>query len=61
VTFSGNARAEVHLPGGPDAWYAPDSVKIGHRISFTRYFHEPRPMPSLEEVRADFPALGNET
>lgn len=26
------------LPHATDAWYDPDSVKIGYEISFTRYF-----------------------
>jgi uncharacterized protein (TIGR02391 family) len=34
------------LPHAPDAWYVPDSVKIGYEISFTRYFYKPQPMRS---------------
>ena len=49
------------LPFAPDAWYAPDSVRIGYEISFTRHFHEPRPMRSLDEIRADILALERET
>ena len=33
-------RREV-LPYAPDAWYQPDSVKVGYEISFTRYFYKP--------------------
>ena len=29
------------LPYAPDAWYQPDSVRIGYEISFTRYFYKP--------------------
>jgi len=36
-------------------------VKIGDEISFTRYFYKPRPMRSLEEIRADILALERET
>ncbi|MCJ8502582.1 type I restriction-modification system subunit M [Desulfatitalea alkaliphila] len=53
-------RREV-LPHAPDAWYVPDSVKIGYEISFTRYFYKPQPMRSLEEIRADILALTKET
>ena len=53
-------RREV-LPWAPDAWYRPDSVKIGYEISFNRWFHEPRPMRALEEIRADVLALERET
>ena len=49
-------RREV-LPYAPDAWYRPDSVKIGYEISFNRYFYKPQPMRSLEEIRADILAL----
>ena len=49
------------LPYAPDAWYQPDSVKIGYEISFSRYFYKPQPMRTLEEIRADILALENET
>ena len=53
-------RREV-LPYAADAWYQPDSVKIGYEISFTRYFYKPKPMRRLAEIRADILALENET
>jgi type I restriction enzyme M protein len=53
-------RREV-LPHVPDAWYDPESVKIGYEISFTRYFYKPQPLRSLEEIRADILALEKET
>ena len=53
-------RREV-LPYAADAWYQPDSVKIGYEISFTRYFYTPQPLRSLEEIRADILALEQET
>jgi type I restriction enzyme M protein len=49
------------LPYAPDAWYVPESVKIGYEISFTRYFYKAQPMRSLEEIRADILALTKET
>jgi len=49
------------LPYAPDAWYVPGSVKIGYEISFTRYFYEPTPLRSLEEIAADILALEEET
>ena len=27
-----------------DAWYRPDSVKIGYEISFNRHFYKPNPL-----------------
>jgi type I restriction enzyme M protein len=45
------------LPYAQDAWYKADSVKIGYEISFTRYFYKPKPMRSLEEIRADLLAV----
>ena len=53
-------RREV-LPYAPDAWYAPDSVKIGYEISFTRHFYKPQPLRHLEEIRADIVVLEQET
>ena len=53
-------RREV-LPYAADAWYQPDSVKIGYEISFTRYFYKPTPMRTLEEIRADILAVEKET
>ncbi len=53
-------RREV-LPYAPDAWYVPDSVKIGYEISFTRYFYKPKPLRTLEEIRADIVALEKES
>ena len=53
-------RREV-LPHVPDAWYDPNSVKVGYEISFTRYFYKPQPLRTLEEIRADILALEKET
>ena len=53
-------RREV-LPYAPDAWYVPDSVKIGYEVSFTRHFYKPQPLRALEEIRADILALEGET
>ncbi|GMA51338.1 hypothetical protein GCM10025857_26950 [Alicyclobacillus contaminans] len=48
------------LPYVPDAWYDPDSVKIGYEINFNRYFYKPKPMRSLEEIQADLLAVEKE-
>ena len=53
-------RREV-LPYSADGWYQPDSVKVGYEISFTRYFYKPKPMRTLDEIRADILALEKET
>ncbi len=49
------------LPYAPDAWYLEESVKTGYEISFTRHFYKPKPMRTLEEIRADILALEKET
>ncbi len=49
------------LPYAADAWYQPDSVRIGYEISFTRYFYKPQPMRTLQEIRADILVLERET
>ena len=53
-------RREV-LPYAPDAWYQPDSVRIGYEISFTRYFYKSKPMRALMKIRADILTLERET
>ena len=53
-------RREV-LPYAPDAWYDPDSVRTGYEISFTRYFYKPKPLRTLEEIRADIVDVEKET
>jgi type I restriction enzyme M protein len=52
-------RREV-LPHVPDAWIDPDGTKIGYEISFTRHFYQPKPLRTLEEIRADILAVRNE-
>ena len=53
-------RREV-LPYATDAWYVPDIIKTGYKISFTRHFYKPKPLRPLEEIRADILALERET
>jgi len=53
-------RREV-LPHVPDAWVDATSERIGYEISFTRYFHKPEPLRTLQEIRADIEALERET
>ena len=60
----GGIEAFLHrevLPYAPDAWYQPDSVKVGYEISFTRYFYKPQPLRSLEEIGTDILAAERET
>ena len=49
------------LPFARDAWYVPATEKTGYEISFTRYFYKPKPLRTLEEIRADILALEKET
>ena len=49
------------LPYAADVWYRPEKVKIGYEISFTRYFYQPQPLRTLEEIREDILALERET
>lgn len=53
-------RREV-LPHVPDAWIDQSATKIGYEISFTRYFYKPKPLRTLEEIRADIVALEMES
>lgn len=53
-------RREVH-PYTPDAWVDEAKTKIGYEISFTRHFYKPKPMRTLDDIRADIRALEAET
>ena len=53
-------RREV-LPYAPDAWIQKDATKIGYEISFTRHFYKPKPLRTLDEIRADILAVVQET
>ena len=53
-------RREV-LPHVPDAWIDESGAKIGYEISFTRYFYKPKPLRTLEEIRADILKVEKET
>lgn len=49
------------LPHAPDAWIAMDATKIGYEISFARYFYQPTPLRTLEQIRADILKLEQQT
>jgi len=49
------------LPHAKDAWIDESKTQIGYEISFNRYFYRPKPLRSLEEIRADILALERET
>ncbi len=49
------------LPYVPDAWIDDEKTEIGYEISFTKYFYQYQPLRSLEEIKADILALGQET
>ncbi|AWR88004.1 type I restriction-modification system subunit M [Meiothermus taiwanensis] len=48
------------LPYAPDAWYDPESIKVGYEINFNRYFYKPKALRPLEEIRADLLAVERE-
>ncbi|WP_163397748.1 type I restriction-modification system subunit M [Flavobacterium fluviatile] len=47
-------------PYTEESWIALDSVKIGYELSFNKYFYQPAPLRSLEEVTQDILALEQE-
>jgi len=53
-------RREV-LPHAPDAWVDAGKTQVGYEVNFTRHFYKPRPLRSLEAIRADILALETET
>ena len=52
-------RREV-LPYTPDVWIKEEATKIGYEISFTRHFHQPQPLRTLQEISADIRAIEKE-
>ncbi len=53
-------RREV-LPYTPDAWVDQSRTQIGYEISFTRHFYKPKPLRTLDEIRADILAVQQES
>jgi type I restriction enzyme M protein len=49
------------LPYAPDAWIDESKTKIGYELSFTRYFYKPRPLRTLDEIKADILAVEKES
>lgn len=47
-------------PYAEESWIALDSVKIGYELSFNKYFYEPAPLRTLDEVTEDILALEKE-
>ena len=37
----------------PDAWINDEKTQVGYEINFSRYFYKPKPLRSLQEIRAD--------
>ena len=49
------------LPYARDAWIDGEKTQIGYEISFARYFYQPTPLRSLEDIRADILKLEKQT
>lgn len=49
------------LPHAGDAWIDGEKTQIGYEISFARYFYQPAPLRTLEEIRADILKLEQQT
>lgn len=47
-------------PYSEESWLNMDSIKIGYELSFNKYFYQPVPLRSLEEVTADILQLEKE-
>ena len=64
---AGNGEGDIYeyferevKPHVPDAWIDDSATKMGYEVSFTRYFHKPQPLRSLDSIRADILALEKE-
>lgn len=49
------------LPHVPDAWIDDSKTRTGYEINFNRHFYKPKPMRTLEEIRADIGEIERET
>jgi len=45
------------VPHVPDAWIDHSKTLIGYEISFTRHFHKPQPLRSLDAIREELETL----
>jgi len=48
------------LPHFPDAWIKREAAKVGYEISFVRYFYQPKPARTLEDISDDLVAAERE-
>ncbi|MFH6965835.1 N-6 DNA methylase [Flavobacterium sp. FlaQc-28] len=60
MNFEEYMQKEV-LPHIPDAWIDESKTNIGYEVNFTKYFYQYKPLRSLEEIRNDILAIGQET
>ena len=49
------------VPYTPDAWIDTDSVQVGYELSFTKYFYNPKPLRSIEDITRDIRAIEERT
>jgi type I restriction enzyme M protein len=49
------------LPHLHDAWIDHGKTKVGYEINFTKYFHQDKPLRTLDGIRADILKLEKET
>ncbi|WP_047865485.1 type I restriction-modification system subunit M [Rubrobacter aplysinae] len=49
------------LPHAPDAWIDDAKTRTGYELNFNRHFYKPKPMRTLEEIRADIDEIERET
>lgn len=49
------------LPHSVEAWIDHNKTETGYEISFTKVFYKPKPLRTLDEIRADVIALERET
>ena len=53
LTYEGGLDAFIKkevLPYHEDAWVDENSVQVGYEINFTKYFYEPKKLPSVIEI-----------
>lgn len=64
LTYEGGIDAFIKkevLPYHEDAWVDENSVQVGYEINFTKYFYEPKKLPSVREIVEEIKRLERES
>ncbi len=64
LTHDGGINAFIEkevIPYHEDAWVDEASIQVGYEINFTKYFYEPKKLPSVKEIVEEIKSLEKES